>query len=571
MVKGNVSVRNGLVVLLILAVSLGISSLAGRGPSLPQMIIQHEITSSTSSKSALEGPRVLRNHNNNNNNNNNNNSSINMAVGQPSLPQIVIDNNNTAIIRSEQARPHAAVIRNDSTTEMAHYHFPSIQKHTAVEHSANGPISTGKYNAIWDLLPWEEASRNAQCVGPLSSSSHSSSFTMKDHQAHESLSKTTEGGGQTCCPGAIGVGGRLTYSGFKSNCHGDMFDRVAAAAKSYLARNYYNNETISSSTSSNNTYTTCDACRIVDLLIMHNWTLTFSGDSMMRQTFVGLQCEIMRRISSETINSSNNNNNTIASYRTKVLPRVPWPRLAETFWRRGVGDIHEVHIYHAGHQPHQQQEGNSNNYARILYFSQYRPLDDNNTELEYIAQQSDIIVFDHGLHYVPSHQYPDMIDRTRSMLPTLGGGRKVKLVAWRETSAQHFNTTHGEYAAGIIQQHGCHPIRQAPPGTLRSDNMIKAARLANWTVKWANDPDFSTTRPPPLAKGRRHEPEIMSNGNGSGTSVGFLGELVILPFRQFTHDLHYAHGTECTHYCSSPHLWLPVWRALRLAMDRLFL
>jgi hypothetical protein len=528
MVKGNASVRNGLVVLLILAICLGIS-LVGKPSSLSQIV--HEITST--STSSVESPRVLLR-------NDKKNNSI-VVVGKPSVP---LQNQN------EKA---------DS------FHFPSIQKHTAVEH-LSGPITTRQYTAIWDLLPWEEASRNAQCVGPLTGGV--SSLAIRDPAAYESLSKTTEGSGQTCCPGAIGVGGRLTYNGLQSNCHGDMFDRVAAAVKTYLARNY-DNETssTSSSTRNNNTYKPCDACRIVDLLILHNWTLTFSGDSMMRQTFVGLQCEIMRRISSE---ASNNSNNTI-SYNFKVLPRVPWPRLPETFWRRGIADIHEVHISHAN-PAHRQQDSNSNsnNYARILYFSQYRPLDDNNTELEYIAQQSDIIVFDHGLHYVP-HQYDDMINRTRSMLPTLGGGRHVKLVAWRETSAQHFNTTHGEYSASVIQK-GCNPIQRAPrPGyTLRSDNMMEAARLANWTVAWANDPDFATTRPPPLIKaGQKPSETSSSSGNSRGSTI--LGELVILPFREFTHDLHYAHGTECTHYCSSPHLWLPVWRALRLAMDRLFL
>jgi hypothetical protein len=176
----------------------------------------------------------------------------------------------------------------------------------------------------------------------------------------------------------------------------------------------------------------------------------------------------------------------------------------------------------------------------FCFFCQYRPLDDNNTELEYNAQQSDIIVFDHGLHY-GTGQYKDMIERTRTMLPALDGGNNVKLVAWRETSSQHFNTSHGEYAAtpGLVEQ-GCVPIRHAPD-TFRSDNMIKAAKLVNWTVQWANDPAFSTTLPP--------RPSLAKGG---------VGELVIIPFRNFTHDLYYAHGGECTHYCSSPHLWLPI-------------
>jgi hypothetical protein len=297
-------------------------------------------------------------------------------------------------------------------------------------------------------------------------------------------------------------------------------------------------------TTSSDPYTACDACRIVDLLIMHNWTLSFSGDSMTRQTYAGFQCEIMRRISSEIIN----NNNT-TSYRTKVMPWVKWPRERKNGWKYGIHDVQELHIYHAN------KSHNSNNYARILLFAMYRPLpDNNNTELEYIAGQSDIIVFDHGLHYLPD-QFKEMIERTQTMLPALGGGGdgKVKLVAWRETSSQHFNTTHGEYIKHTNVTN-CQPIRHAPD-IFRSDIMIQAAKLANWTVQWANNPAFSTTSRP----------------KGGGRGSGSVDELVIIPFRKFTHDLHYMHAGECTHYCSSPHLWLPIWRGLRLAMDRLFL
>jgi hypothetical protein len=41
-----------------------------------------------------------------------------------------------------------------------------------------------------------------------------------------------------------------------------------------------------------------------------------------------------------------------------------------------------------------------------------------------------------------------------------------------------------------------------------------------------------------------------------------------LPFFNLTAQLHYLHPSECTHYCSTPYLWMPIWRSLRLAMDR---
>jgi hypothetical protein len=433
-----------------------------------------------------------------------------------------------------------ALLQNDKDENVDNHHSTDAQKQSNLTAHLTIPstiVTTGQqYTAILDLLPWEEASKTGQCKGPSSSG----------------VSRTTEGSGQACCPGSVSSGGAVKYLGAK--CRGDMFDRVAAAARTYLAHDSYDE----------NTYTACDACGIIDLMIMHNWTLSFSGDSMMRQNFVGLQCEIMRRVNSKIIN-----NTDITAYRIQVLPSVKWPRDPKTFWRRGIHGVYEVRIYHAN-KNHQQGE-NNDNYARILFFAQYRPLDGDNSELEYIAQQSDIILFDHGLHYL-THMYKDMIERTRTMLPALGGN-DVKLVAWRETSSQHFNTSHGEYVKDITKQ-GCHPIRQNP-STTRADNMIKAAKLANWTVAWADNAAFSTTPPPyqQLAKSRGVGGNSSNNSssNSGGDQQGVLGELVILPFRNFTHDLHYMHGAECTHYCSSPHLWLPIWRSLRLSMDRLSL
>jgi hypothetical protein len=52
-------------------------------------------------------------------------------------------------------------------------------------------------------------------------------------------------------------------------------------------------------------------------------------------------------------------------------------------------------------------------------------------------------------------------------------------------------------------------------------------------------------------------------------------ELVVLPYYGFTSDQYTMHPfrgdwQDCTHYCSSPFLYMPIWRSLRLAMDRQF-
>jgi hypothetical protein len=39
----------------------------------------------------------------------------------------------------------------------------------------------------------------------------------------------------------------------------------------------------------------CDVCRMVDILMQQNWTMAMQGDSVTRQSFFGLECELRRR------------------------------------------------------------------------------------------------------------------------------------------------------------------------------------------------------------------------------------------------------------------------------------
>jgi hypothetical protein len=45
-------------------------------------------------------------------------------------------------------------------------------------------------------------------------------------------------------------------------------------------------------------------------------------------------------------------------------------------------------------------------------------------------------------------------------------------------------------------------------------------------------------------------------------------QLTILPFREYTSQFHDLHATgDCSHFCTTPSLWMPLWRTLRLALD----
>ena len=61
-----------------------------------------------------------------------------------------------------------------------------------------------------------------------------------------------------------------------------VFDSVTDRALKFLQAHIIDNEK------------ECDLCVIVDHLLQHNLTLTFEGESMTLQTFVGLECELLR-------------------------------------------------------------------------------------------------------------------------------------------------------------------------------------------------------------------------------------------------------------------------------------
>lgn len=160
-----------------------------------------------------------------------------------------------------------------------------------------------------------------------------------------------------------------------------------------------------------------------------------------------------------------------------------------------------------------------------------------------IVHRSDIVVFDHGLHW-PSKD-PEDYRRAMANMFRAFETKSLKLVAWRETSAQHYNTTYGDWIWGIpnLMEQGCVPIR-LPSAGFRLPAMTEAAHDEGFVVRNAADASFASQ--PIEAK-----------------------EMVFLPFFNYTFHLHYLHPKECAHFCSTPYLWLPIWRSLRLAIDRI--
>jgi hypothetical protein len=86
--------------------------------------------------------------------------------------------------------------------------------------------------------------------------------------------------------------------------------------------------------------------------------------------------------------------------------------------------------------------------ATFVHKAIYRPYPDM-PEVKEVAGESDIFVFDHGLHYFPNDpNWPEHVEMfandTRGILATVLRSNRTKLVAWKETSPQHFNGTGGQ-------------------------------------------------------------------------------------------------------------------------------
>jgi hypothetical protein len=339
------------------------------------------------------------------------------------------------------------------------------------------------YPAIVPLLPWENQSLSPSRICAPSS-----------------------GIPQYCCLGSFSRGGAVIYEPSVCNYSASIYKKVQDYTMAYLDQMYPPVDDGGS----------CDVCRIVDQLILNNLTLAFVGDSLTRQTGAGLHCTLLRR-----------------GYEVTLIKKAPYEQRPNcTGWRHCINNINRLEV----------RAPNSNRTTCISEYGLYRPQRkkiDNNTQIkEEIVANNDIIVFDHGLHW-PTTQRKEFENDMAEYMEAYKNSN-LTLVAWRETSAQHFNSSGGYYKTRTGEK--CVPMRTGQEG-FRMPLMKNASEAVGFSWRNAMDSDFM------------HQPVERH-------------ELVFLPYRNYTVPLHYFHPTECTHYCHTPFVWLPIWRSLRLAIDR---
>ena len=324
-----------------------------------------------------------------------------------------------------------------------------------------------------------------------------------------------------CCIGTYSTGGGPRWKG--SECQNANHDTAESWTRKYLE-----GFPILSGRH-------CDICEIVELMAQFNWTVALQGDSVTHQIWGGLICELARR---------------------GFLVTVDDQQIQSTPENQGYAQYSFVSTLTA--------TISSTKKVTFRYYRAYRPTA---YLLNITLRENDVLVFDHGLHYPANRARSQLIAEFRHLLEFSRDfqDRRVKLLVWRETTAQHFADNPGGYfLRSMTNEKSCAPINEnftaaAYPGKSLSADLLKtlskgypmhdyrktAQQTSNITWLDISDPEFHNI---PRSQDQQ--------------------ELVFLPYRDYTKELPTLHHSECTHYCANPFIWQPIWRGIRLAMER---
>jgi hypothetical protein len=238
----------------------------------------------------------------------------------------------------------------------------------------------------------------------------------------------------------------------------------------------------------------------------------------MRQVAMGLECDLRRR----------NYNVSVTLEERPVI---------DGRWRYRWASTYHMTILHGRQQ------------TVIRFFNMFRPNSEAHGLPEILQTYPvDVLIFDHGLHFL-KHEKGEFLEDSLPALQLLG--EKVPLLIWRETTSQHYDNPGGHFdREGLDGETSCVnvPLSEQTNQPAAVDWMQElVVQQMNWTMIDASAPNFVST---PRSSGQQ--------------------ELVMIPFRRFTSYLWDLHPgfPDCSHFCSTPFVWVPIWRSLRLAIDR---
>jgi len=426
-----------------------------------------------------------------------------------------------------------------------------------------------------DLLEWEEASLKGLLEQNVSH--------PVDRAALERTCRPPDGISRSCCLGSFSAGGGVTDR-FRHQCVAPMQTFVPIITngtnsnhghQTTKINHQHGHTSIQQATKAffqdnalpPHELQRCDVCQILDLARHQNLTVAFLGDSMHAQVFDGLMCELERRNYNVTVDHVDRNPQKLKSY--------PYRRHSYS---------HVLHIQSTAWPEHQQ--------VTLQYHMMYLlPLIDDSV-LEMTAQ-ADVVVLGFGLHWYYSDDSPlvllkrqsSYVSAMRDLFHNITNQGHVKLLVHRETSAQHFDADGGEFSLWWNQKdqlrQTCQPMNYNDTSVgWRETSVQQAIQQAGHQIIMAG-PSM-----PPLQK-RYHQQAssavttaAMDKNNDTrkyhrSQQQATIPEVVVLPYFHYTSRLYSLHPIQdnfqdCTHFCSSPFLYYPLWRSLRFAMDRQF-
>lgn len=446
-------------------------------------------------------------------------------------------------VKKQQLQANAG--RMDLTSNHTEHSLESASKSFQTEQRGNGmkgqflipPIPDRMYPTVIELLPdeimtipvWD--SNHTLVSGGKEIERWTCAYPILDSSSHETIGR--------CCLGAKSAGGAQVYKGAEETCPQDLpiyrqiQDYALQELEAYPVQHEHHPR--------NWTLTKCDVCRMVQIVAsMKHKRIAIAGDSVQRQLFHGFECELRRR-----------------NFEVSVPVDKSWPRPREnedwnqSGWKygmRGQTCFNVTVPQWMNYSQHPQQYSLSP-YVEICMYDHYRPYLDMIQHVA-IANQSDIMMINYGPHYLPGvKEFTIEFELSIKNLLHIMNSSECHLM-YRETAAQHFNSNGGEFE---MRMHtgvnvSCQAIR-GPIMKWRKDIFERIAEESGYSIIDVIQPMRANT-----AKRVQDRKK----------------EVAFIPFFDYTSKMLTLHDrVDCTHFCYTPHLWYPIWRHMRIAMDQL--
>jgi hypothetical protein len=421
-----------------------------------------------------------------------------------------------------------------------------------------------------------------------------------------------------CCLGTFAGMGRIIQNRRHLCAH-------AATALENLMTTTSSSSSASASASAS-TNEACDVCALVEHLRHTNQSMAFVGDSMSHQIFQGFVCEFYRRrytVLESTVRLAMPRGRHAKGGINHCLHIVRTVQVSSPTWEQDtVVTFKFFHIYRLPFA-HPQQERMVLESAPILvvnfglhWGAHYKYHGRRTNTSTSIDTNGHTMMDDHHHHHhhrsnglmtgpdnPPTPQHLETVLTQwlqKAKAQQVAPGSPLQKIMMRETSAQHFDAEGGDYSFvkprfkrhattnndtavrkrnNGLQQQQCVPFRHddgRTNGTSTSSSgwreraIRNAARRANYSIRELPSEGATATAIP-------NEPPL--NPVSTPTSGRPTPMVTILPFSEWTRPLHGLHpynskdddndddgeetGGDCTHYCSSPFLYLPLWRSIR--------